>query len=196
MCLDMYTDDFRKMSYLDVHAAWVDREYSIHHAALAVRHFGTAAHTGDNIHLAVNGTFQEYNIPEQIILVTTDHGLNVVAALRNGIHLDCICHHLHTVLETAWQETKREESDDVVYESGCRYIKQSTGLQEQLTKSLKHGGETRPWVSMYRRAESVEASYEDMVQVLTAKKNRLKLIANINRGLNREHMELTIVPLH
>ena len=43
---------------------------------------------------------------------------------------------------------------------------------------------------MYRRAESVEASYEDLVTVLTAK-NRLELIANVNRGLNKEMMELT-----
>jgi len=40
---------------------------------------------------------------------------------------------------------------------------------------------------MYRRAESVEASYEDLVTVLTAK-NRLELIANVNRGLNKEMM--------
>ena len=57
-------------------------------------------------------------------------------------------------------------------------------------ESLKHGGDTRPWVSVFRRAESVEASYEAMVQTLTDK-NRLELIASVNRQLNREVMDLT-----
>ena len=46
LCIDMYTDDYRKKSYLDIHASWIDRDFSFHHAALAVRHFGTLAHTG------------------------------------------------------------------------------------------------------------------------------------------------------
>ena len=194
LCLDMYTDDYRKKSYLDVHATWICREFLIHHTALAVRHFGTAAHTGDNIRDAVSEILGEYGIPEEETPVTTDHGSNVVAALRNCVRLDCMCHRLHTVLETAWAETKRSEPEAVEYESAvadlCRYVKQATGIQEQLRKSLKHGGDTRPWTSMYRRAEAVEASYEDLVTVLTTK-NRLELIANVNRGLNKAIMELT-----
>ena len=44
--------------------------------------------------------------------------------------------------------------------------------------------------SMFRRAESVEASYEALVGVLTSK-NNLNLIASVIRSLNREVMELT-----
>jgi len=47
LSIDMYTDDFRKKSYLDVHASWIDNDFTFHHAALAVRHFGTEAHTGN-----------------------------------------------------------------------------------------------------------------------------------------------------
>ena len=46
--LDLYTDDYRKKEYLDVHASWADREFNLHHAALAVHHFGIISHTGDN----------------------------------------------------------------------------------------------------------------------------------------------------
>jgi len=46
LSIDMYTDDYRKKSYLDVHASWIDSDFTFHHAALAVRHFGTEAHTG------------------------------------------------------------------------------------------------------------------------------------------------------
>ena len=72
----------------------------------------------------------------------------------------------------------------------CRYIKQSTGLQEQLPKSLKHGGDTRPWVYMFRRSEAIEASYEDLVTLLTGK-NRLEMIINVSRSLNKDIMNVT-----
>ena len=41
MCLDMYTDDYQKKSYLDVHATWICQEFIIYHAALAVRPWST-----------------------------------------------------------------------------------------------------------------------------------------------------------
>jgi len=34
LSIDMYTDDFRKKAYLDVHATWVERDFKLHHAVL------------------------------------------------------------------------------------------------------------------------------------------------------------------
>lgn len=173
LCLDLYTDDYRKKAFLDVHATWADRTFTLHHAALAIRHFGIGAHTGDNISTLANVILAEYGLPEEETPVTTDHGSNVVAALRSNIRLDCLCHRLHTVLETAWKETKTADPEAAEYETAvsdlCRYVKQATGIQEQLPVSLKHGGDTRPWISMYRRAQSVETSYETLASVLTAR---------------------------
>jgi hypothetical protein len=164
------------------------------HAALAVRHFGTNAHTSANIALAVNGILEEYGLPEDETPVTTDHGSNVVAALRNSVRLDCFCHRFHTVLETAWRETMNEDREAAAYETAvcdlCRFAKQSTGIQEQLPKSLKHGGDTRPWISMFRRADSIECSYETLVPILTAK-DKLDLIANVNRSFNKDILNIT-----
>lgn len=173
LCLDMYTDDYRKKSYLDIHASWIERDFTIQHSAIAVRHFGSEAHTAVNISAVITGILDEYSIPELDTPVTTDHGSNIVAALRNSIRLDCSCHRLHTVLETAWRDTRHDNSDAAAYETAvselCRFVKQSTGVQEQLPKSLKHSGDTRPWVSLYRSAESVESSYEALVTVLSSK---------------------------
>ena len=58
----------------------------------------------------------------------------------------------------------------------CRFVKQSTGIQKQLPNSLKYGGDTRPSVSMFRRAESVEASYEALVSVLTCKNKNKRTV--------------------
>ena len=173
LSIDMYTDDFRKKAYLDVHATWVERDFKLHHAVLAVRHFGTAAHTAVNISTAVNAILTEYGLSEDDTPVTTDHGSNIVAALRSKIRLDCLCHRLHTVLETAWRETKNADPEAAGYETViadlCRYVKQASGVQEQLPTSLKHGGDTRPWTSMCRCAESVNKSYDTLVSVLTTR---------------------------
>jgi len=69
----------------------------MHHTALAVRHSGTAADTGDNIHSAVNEILAEYNLPQQDTPVTTDHGSDAAAALGNNVWLDYMCRCLHTV---------------------------------------------------------------------------------------------------
>ena len=194
LCIDLYTDDFRKKAYLDVHATWIDRDFIMEHAVLAVRHFGTEAHTGVNISSAVNAILREYNLSEDDTPVTTDHGSNIMAALRSNIRLDCLCHRLHTVLETAWRETKLADKEAADYETAvsdlCRYVKQATGIQEQLPVSLKHGGDTRPWTSMCRRAESVEKSYETLVSVLTTR-GKLELVAKVNRELNAEILKIT-----
>jgi hypothetical protein len=192
--LDMYTDDYRKFAYLDVHSCWITQDFETRHALLAVRHFGTEAHTGSNIEKAVSQIMTEYGLKIEDTPATTDHGANVVAALKNSVRLDCLCHRLHTVMEGAWRETKEGDRDALTYENAisdlCRFAKQATGIQEQLTTSLKHGGNTRPWLAMYRRAESVEKSYESLVKVLTDK-SRLELIANVSRVLNKEIMEIT-----
>jgi len=51
-------------------------------------------------------------------------------------------------------------------------------------------GDTRPWVAMLRRAEAVEASYNAPIAVLTGK-DRLDLIAGVNRAFKREVLEMT-----
>jgi hypothetical protein len=177
-----------------VHCHWVERDFSSHHAALAVRHFGSVAHTAQNIYVAVTDVLHVYGIPVDDTPFTTDHGSNVVAALKKGIRVDCMCHRLHTVLESAWKDTREQDEDAATYEVAisdlCRFAKQSSGIQEQLPKSLKHGGDTRPWLSMFRRADAVECSYEALVGILTTK-NRLELIAGVNRTFNREVLELT-----
>ena len=56
--------------------------------------------------------------------------------------------------------------------------------------SLKHGGDTRPWVAMFRRTESVEV-YDALIAVLTGKDRLLDLIAGVNRAFKREVLEMT-----
>jgi len=121
LCIDMYTDDYRKKAYLDAHCSWVECDCNSHHAALASRQFGCAAHTAQNIH-------SEYAISA----ITSNHGSNVVAALKSGVRVIC----LHTMLESAWKDTRDKDAEAANYEEAisdlCRFAKQSTAIQEQL----------------------------------------------------------------
>ena len=130
--LDLYTDDYRKCAYLDVHSCWISRDFDTHHASLAVRHFGTEAHTGSNIETAVSQIVTEYGLNMEDTPATTDHGSNVVAALKNSVRLDCLCHRQHKVMETAWRETKERDHEAQAYENAiselCRFAKQATGV--------------------------------------------------------------------
>ncbi len=58
----MYTDDYRKRSYLDVHAFYVDRNFDLHHCLLAISHFGTVAHAGENVYNALHSICTKWQI--------------------------------------------------------------------------------------------------------------------------------------
>ena len=99
--LDLCTNEFKHMSYLDAHAFWIDTNFKLKHRMLAVRHFGIERHTSENIANAIKEKFSEYNIDPSKVTATTDHGANMVAAF-NALHdtgrLDCVAHRLHTSL--------------------------------------------------------------------------------------------------
>ena len=47
-------------TWMSTACCWITRDFETHHAALAVRHFGTDAHTGSNIEAAVNQIVAKY----------------------------------------------------------------------------------------------------------------------------------------
>jgi hypothetical protein len=55
--------------------------------------------------------------------------------------------------------------------------------------SLKYGGDTRPWVAMFKRAETVEASYDILVTLMT-RRGKLDFIANVSRAFDKEIMNI------
>lgn len=193
---DMYTDDFRKRSFLDVHCFFVDEEFQLQHKLLAVKPFGTASHTGVNIAKALNEVFEEYGLSKSDTPTVTDKGSNIVKALKiqENVRLDCMNHRLHTCLRSAWESSCEEDEQLKAYEDSSSslvtFVKHSSGIQEQLPCSLKHGGDTRPWTALHRRADSIEKSYSCLEDILKTK-GKLLLIANVDRALNKEILLIT-----
>ena len=195
--LDLWTDEFKHMSYLDAHAFWIDTNFELKHRMLAVRHFGIERHTSENIANAVKAIFSEYNIDPSKVTATTDHGANMVAAF-NALHdtgrLDCMAHRLHTCFSSMWSRACSVKPEVLQYDTAAaalaKYCNQAAGVQEQLPVSVKKGSTTRRWEELIDRAHSIKESYEDLVRILSEPhRDRAMLIASVNRKLNAEILD-------
>ena len=74
----------------------------------------------------------------------------------------------------------------------CKYVKQATGIQETLPVSIKHGGNTHPWTSIYHRAHSIHESYTKLSEKLT-ERVKLPLLAAVDKELNEKIRDVTEV---
>ena len=153
-------DNYRKLSYLDVHTFWITDDFKLEHRLLAVDHFGTDSHTDDNILEHYSRIVEEYDLISVSTPVVMDKWFNMVAGLHDAPRIDCACHRLHTVFNDAYEETQNQCPKFKEYEEAacilCKYVKQATGIQETLPVSIKHGGNTRPWTSICRRSDSID----------------------------------------
>ena len=68
------------------------------------------------------------------------------------------------------------------------FAKKASSIQEQLPRSLKAGGDTRPWTGLHARHSALAASFSTLVALLT-EKNRLDLVTDFNTRLNAELVE-------
>ena len=120
----------------------------------------------------------------------------MVSGLRDSPRLNCICHRLHTVFTDAYKETQRQVPEVKKYEEAaatlCKYVKQATGIQETLPVSIKHGGTTHPWTSIYRSAHSIHESYTKLSEKLT-ERVKLPLLAAVDKELNEQIRDVTKV---
>ena len=71
-------------------------------------------------------------------------------------------------------------------------MKQTTGIQEALHVSIKHGGNTRPCTSMYRRSHSIHERHAKLSEKLT-ERARLPLLAAVDKDLNEQILDVTKV---
>lgn len=80
---------------------WADRSFKLQHSVLGVRHFGTDAHSADNIATAVNAILAEYCLPAYNTPVTTDHGsTSLLHCLVQMSHRDHMTGHCSTSTTT------------------------------------------------------------------------------------------------
>ena len=88
-------------------------------------------------------------------------------------------HRCTAMLETAWNRLDAQSRTfnmlNVAVRELCKYDQQSTGLQEQLPKTLKRTSGTRPWRSYFSVHHSLHHSYEKLNSILRHRNEQHRL---------------------
>ena len=93
---DMWTDDYRKVSYISLTVHYIDENWQICEQTLAASKFPDVSHTSEQIKKVVLGILNSYNLIPDITMkkftFVTDSGSNFVAAFRALNHIPCFAH--------------------------------------------------------------------------------------------------------
>ncbi|KAI6653094.1 hypothetical protein LOD99_3930 [Oopsacas minuta] len=109
----------------------------------------------------------------------------MVAATSQKIRIDCACHR-STAIKTGWERAMMENDElDQLHDSVNKdaiFAKKSSGIQSELPISLKRGGKTRPWRSLYSMINSILQSYGKLSEILT-EGNKAYIVAGMDLNL-------------
>jgi hypothetical protein len=93
---DMWTDDYRKVSYISLTVHYIDENWQICEQVLAASKFPDVSHTAEHIKKTVLSILSNYSLIPDITMkkftFVTDSGANFVAAFRALNHIPCFAH--------------------------------------------------------------------------------------------------------
>ena len=93
---DMWTDDYRKISYISLTVHYIDENWQLKEQILAASKFPDAKHTAEQIKKTILGILKNYNLVPDITMkkfvFVTDSGVNFIAAYRSLNHILCFIH--------------------------------------------------------------------------------------------------------
>lgn len=180
MTTDMWTEDYRKISYLTITCHFISEDMELVNKTLTTTMFPLEeAKTGENIRreilkLLVTKFGLDASSLSKIVWVS-DEGANIKLALRPYQRLDCIDHVINTVLRHGLDIadlSKANGAPDIgdtisAAKSLVRYVKQS-GLAAQLSTTLLQMGDTR-FSTVYLTLTSIQAIYHELHEKLEAR---------------------------
>ncbi|CAF1524806.1 unnamed protein product [Adineta ricciae] len=127
LCLspDIWTDNYRKVSYLGTTAHYIDEQYRFHSIDLFCTEFKAKRKTGDEILKVIEEQLKVFDLYDYIDLITfvTDRGANFIRGLRHRKVLHCVAHRLNNILKrTFYQQPKQNKKMSKVTpsKSACR----------------------------------------------------------------------------
>ena len=163
---DLTTDDVNKNSYMAFTVFWITEDYELCHAMYKCEYF-EQRHTGYNIKQAIESILSELNLNIYDTPCTTDKDANIIAATSDKTHVDCLCHRLNTVIDSAWKAILQQDEELMHLDQFCheliRFVNHSSGIQSNLPTTLKYGGLTLPWRSLSSMFVSILKSHDALV---------------------------------
>ena len=93
---DLWTDDYRKISYISLTVHYIDESWQIKEQILAASKFPDVRHTADQIKKVILNLLKTYNlVPESSMkryTFVTDSASNFISAFRGLNHIPCFAH--------------------------------------------------------------------------------------------------------
>uniref|UniRef100_A0A674NDC5 BED-type domain-containing protein n=1 Tax=Takifugu rubripes TaxID=31033 RepID=A0A674NDC5_TAKRU len=184
MSTDMWTDDYRRMSYIAITCHFTETDFRLVGKTLTTAVFPVEdAKTGKNIRrelvrLLVNRFGLEPSSLSRIVWVT-DQGSNIVKALEPYKRLSCLDHVINTVLRHGLdKDALSADAPDIgetitAAKSVVRFIKQS-GLAAQLSKTVLQMGETR-FSTVHLTLKSVREIYNELYEKLQSRAEEVRM---------------------
>ncbi|XP_046806260.1 uncharacterized protein LOC124419746 [Lucilia cuprina] len=95
LVLDLWTDNFKKLSYVNIKVHYCVN-FKITTASLTTEHFAHP-HTGSRIADCITSTVKSFNLESREIHAVSDGGANIIAGLRMSkmLRYECMAHSLH-----------------------------------------------------------------------------------------------------
>ncbi len=175
MTTDMWTDDYRKNSFLTITCHYITPDFLLRSRVLTTVMFPPEeAKTGDNIrrelqHQLVSVLGFDACVMNKVVWVT-DQGSNMIAALAPYHRLDCQDHVYNTVLRRALDcDELRDCAPEITQtllaaKTLVRYVKQ-TGIINQLTKTVRQMSDTR-FSTVFLTLDSIKQVYTELREKL------------------------------
>ena len=93
---DMWTDDYRKISYISLTVHYIDENWQLKEQILAASKFPDAKHTAEQIKKTILGILKNYNLVPDITMkkfvFVTNSKANFIAVFRFLNHIPCFTH--------------------------------------------------------------------------------------------------------
>ncbi|XP_063931154.1 E3 SUMO-protein ligase ZBED1-like [Zophobas morio] len=148
-------------------AHFIDERFILQSFNLQTQHF-PEKHSATNIKQELLVCFQDYNVEDKIVSITTDNGANVVADVQQGRwqHYGCYAHTINLIVKDSLQEYETKANTRILEK--CRavvhlfkasttyssYLKQAQQSKGMIPKTLKKQVPPR-WNSTFIMLESI-----------------------------------------
>lgn len=156
---DLWTDDFRKRSYIGITVHYMNNDFVLHDRILAIQYMPPdLAHTAANIRQEINYCLRRFYIFDCInelkdrLVFVSDRGTNIVAALKFYERINCIEHILNNIVAAICKVS----SVSSIVSSASKLVShfKTTGLNNRLTETLHATADTR-WNTVYYMLASI-----------------------------------------
>lgn len=189
VCLDLWTDNYRKVSYMGVTIHFIDNKFKLHARVIANKALcPNRSKTGQYVKEVLTGILAEYGIDvnSKMITFVTDRGSNIKKALEHNTRLNDAPHFMHNTVKNLLKEGRpKKVCDDC--KNLVAHVKHSE-LNFLFDPTLKQSIDIR-WNSALDMFSSVLNNWDKIQEVLT-ERNELRLMEDVKEEDVRDLVNL------